>query len=79
MTKFYVLVNEILFDFFLKLRWGDPYLFILAMEALSRILRKAREGDFILGFSVGRRGGDMEVSHLLFVDDTLIFCNANQE
>lgn len=49
------------------------------MEALSRILRKAREGDFILGFSVGRRGGDMEVSHLLFADDTLIFCNANQE
>lgn len=37
------------------------------------------EGDFIAGFSISGRGEGMEVSHLLFVDDTLIPCNANEK
>lgn len=53
---------------------------LLAMEALSRTLRMANEGGFISRFGVGRKGGEgMEVSYFLFSDDTLNFCDANQE
>ncbi|RVX20166.1 Signal peptide peptidase [Vitis vinifera] len=66
-----------------SLRQEDPlstYLFILAMETLSCILLRAKEGGFIDGFLVrGRDGEGMEISHLLFVDDTLIFCDASKE
>ena len=65
------------------LRQGDsllPYLFILAMEVHNWILRRATGRGFILGFNMGGRIGKMmEVSHLLFIDGTLIFCDANQE
>ena len=44
------------------------------MEAFSFLLEKAREGAFISGFKVEGRGGKgVEVPHLLFADDTLIF------
>ena len=50
------------------------------MDALSRMILKAQEGGFISGFTVGGRGGDgEEISHLLFADDTIIFCEASQE
>ena len=39
----------------------------------------ARKGGFLFGFKLnGRVGEGMEVSHLLFVDDTLVFCKASQ-
>ncbi|RVW55429.1 putative ribonuclease H protein [Vitis vinifera] len=48
------------------------------MEALSQLLSSARNGGFISGFKVGGRGREgLIVSHLLFVDDTLIFCDVN--
>ena len=63
------------------LRQGDllsPYLFLLAMEALSQLLSSARNGGFISGFKVGGREREGPiVSHLLFADDTLIFCDAD--
>ncbi|RVX22513.1 Kinesin-like protein KIN-7C, mitochondrial [Vitis vinifera] len=63
------------------LRQGDPlfpYLFLFAMEALSQLLSCARNGGFISGFRVGGRGREgLIVSHLLFADDTLIFCDAD--
>ena len=66
-----------------SLRQEDPlstYLFILAMETLSCILLRAKEGGFIDGFLVrGRDGEGMEISHLLFADNTLIFCDASKE
>lgn len=35
---------------------------------------------FILGFKMGGKGGlELEMTHLLFVDDTLIFYDASQE
>ncbi|RVW36391.1 hypothetical protein CK203_083808 [Vitis vinifera] len=51
------------------LRQGDllsPYLFLLAMEALSQLLSSARNGGFISGFKVGGREREGPiVSHLL--------------
>ena len=50
------------------------------MEALSILLLKVQNGRFISGFKVrGRGGGGKENSHLLFVDDIIVFCEASQE
>ena len=44
------------------------------------MLKRAVSGGFLLPCSVrGRRGKRVQVSHLLFVDDTLIFCEAKEE
>jgi hypothetical protein len=62
-------------------RQGDPlspFLFVLVMEAFSRMLGAFTERGLISGFSVGSSGQDrVNVSHLLFADDTLVFCGAN--
>ena len=45
------------------------------MEVLSCLLGRVREGGYLFGFKVlGRNGEGLEISHLLFVDDILIFC-----
>ena len=50
------------------------------MEALSILLLKVQNGRFISGFKVGGRvGGGKENSHLLFIDDIIVFCEASQE
>ena len=63
------------------MRQGDPLfplLFILVMEAIGRMLDKAVHEGRMLGFSVGNlEGRSLAVSHLLFADDTLIFCDAD--
>ena len=60
------------------LRQGDPLsplLFILVMETLSRLICKATEVGFLEGIHINNsRSEGMWVSHLLFADDTLIFC-----
>ncbi|RVW17209.1 putative mitochondrial protein [Vitis vinifera] len=65
------------------LRQGDPlspYLFVMGMEVLSALIRRAVRGGFVSGCSLKGRGGlVMEVSHLLFADDTIIFCEAKKE
>ena len=62
------------------LRQGDTLsllLFAIVMETLSRSLDGAVLAGHISGFNVGPRShGPLMVSHLLFVDDTLIFCDA---
>ena len=64
-------------------RQGDPsspLLFILVMEVFSRMLQKIEEDKPIKGFKVGNYiAGGLSVSHLLFVDDTTLFCDANTE
>ena len=45
------------------------------MKVLGCLLGRAREGGYLFGFKVlGRNGEGLEISHLLFVDDILIFC-----
>ena len=52
-------------------------LFDIVMEALSRMLDVAASAGEFSGFSVGSTTGQLVmVSHLLFADDTLIFCDA---
>jgi hypothetical protein len=57
------------------IREGDPlspYLFLLCAEGLSALLRKAERDRKISGVSVCR--GGPKISHLLFFDDSLLFC-----
>ena len=65
------------------LRQGDPLsplLFLLIMEVLRRMLRIAVERGFIKGFQVGRAvNTSVCVSHLLYADDTILFCDAHPE
>jgi hypothetical protein len=41
------------------------------------MLDRAVEGGFLSGFSVGNNGRNVvSISHLLYAEDTLIFCGA---
>ena len=55
-------------------------LFLVMMEVFSRMVGRMEGIGLLCGFKVvGRRGGGECVSHLLFADDTIIFCDANVE
>ena len=82
-VHFSVLVNGSLEGFFgcsRGLRQGNPLsplLFLLIMKVLSRLLKKTEECNLILGFHVGSMNSvGVCISHLLFVDDTILFCDA---
>ena len=50
------------------------------MEALSRLILRAVGGGFLSGCRVNGRSGDGAlVSHLLFADNTLVFCEASED
>ena len=81
-VKFSILINGSPTDFFGSsrgFRQGDPLsplLFDIVMEALSRMLDVAASAGQFSGFSVGSTvGPSVMVSHLLFADDILIFCD----
>ena len=69
------------------LRQGDhlsPLLFLLVMEVLSWILKKTEESGLLCGllcgFHVGRNTSvGVSISHIFFVDDTILFCDASRE
>ena len=58
----------------------SPLLFLLVMEVLSRLLKRTEVGGFLRGFQVDSHSqGGMHISHLLFVDDAILFCDAMKE
>lgn len=44
------------------------------MEVLNKLLEKAKELQLLKGIIVGQQENQIEITHLFFVDDTLIFC-----
>ncbi|KAG7557763.1 Zinc knuckle CX2CX4HX4C [Arabidopsis suecica] len=60
------------------LRQGDPlspYLYLLCTEGLSSLLHNAMLTKSIQGFKASR--GGPPISHMLFADDSLLFCQAS--
>lgn len=55
----------------------SPYLFLLCIEGLSTLIKKAVEEGKMGGIAVSR--GGPKLSHLFFADDSLIFCKASME
>ena len=76
-VRFSALVNVIPIGYLVPsrgIRQGDPlspYLFILCMEVLSRLLF----GRETLGISVGHNFPT--ISHLMYIDDLMLFCRAD--
>ena len=84
--QFSVLVNGTPTDFFCSsrgLRQGDPLsplLFLVMIEVFSRMVKRMEAAGLVSGFRADGRGGRGEsVSHLLFADDTILFCDAEVE
>ena len=81
-ASFSILVNGSPTGFFQNsrgLRQGDPlspYLFVIGMEALSRMMKRAVDGNYLSGSNIVGRDGDVSViSHLLYADDTdILWC-----
>ena len=85
-TSFSILVNGSPVGFFRNLRalrQGDPlspYLFVIGMEAFSRLLKRAVQGNCLSGSRIAEMGGvEMSIFHFLYADDTLLFCEANKD
>ncbi|WMV58251.1 hypothetical protein MTR67_051636 [Solanum verrucosum] len=84
-VKFSLIINGNSEGFFQSqrgLRQGDPlspFLFLLAMEGLNHMIRKANVNGWIKGFKAqnqGNRDNEVGITHLLYADDTLVFCEA---
>ena len=52
----------------------SPYLFLLVTEGLHALFKKAEENENIMGVSLC--AASPQVFHLLFADDSLVFCRA---
>ena len=55
-------------------------MFVLGMEALSLMIDKTTEGGYIFGYFFKRRNDIVkQITHMLFVDDTLVLCKDSEE
>ena len=55
-------------------------LFLVMMEVFSRMVKRMERAGLLSGFRAEcRRGRGECVSHLLFEDDTILFCDAEVE
>ncbi|WMV58070.1 hypothetical protein MTR67_051455 [Solanum verrucosum] len=65
------------------LRQGDPlspFLFILVMEGHNNMIKNPCNEGWLRGFEVARAGREcLEITHLQYADDTLIFCDAEED
>jgi hypothetical protein len=84
-ARFSVLINGSPVGYFGSsrgVRQGDrlsPFLFVLVMEAFSRMIGAITSRGLISGFDVGSSvQSRVVVFHLLFADDTLVFCGADE-
>ena len=85
-ASFLVLVNDTPTGFFNSskgMRQGDPfspYLFVIGIGALSCLINRAVSGGLLTGCRVkGKDGEGVQLTHLLYVDDTLIFYDAFED
>ncbi|XP_059292426.1 secreted RxLR effector protein 78-like [Lycium ferocissimum] len=85
-VRFSILVNGEPAGFFPSvrgLRQGDPlspFHFILAMEGFNSTMRVAIQNSWLKGFRIGNQAcEEMQICHLLYADDTVIFCEAKAE
>jgi hypothetical protein len=62
---------------------GDPisaFMFVIVMEAFSRMITATIGNGHLSGFSMGPSPStSINISHLLFEYDTLVFCGANSD
>ena len=57
-----------------------PFPFHYNMEGFDSMMRVATQNSLLQGFKVGNLSGvDMQICHLLYADDTVIFCEAKEE
>ncbi|WMV47250.1 hypothetical protein MTR67_040635, partial [Solanum verrucosum] len=65
-----------------ELRQGDPFspfLFLLAMEGLNNMIKSAKVRGWLRGIEVsGPEVDSVELTHLQYVDDTLMLCDAEE-
>ncbi|XP_026438254.1 uncharacterized protein LOC113336795 [Papaver somniferum] len=82
-ARFSVIINGAAKGFFKSsqgLRQGDPlspFLFLLVAEVFNKLMNNAKSEGCLKGFYVKENG--MEVSHLQFADDTIVFLDAKVE
>ena len=85
-VRFSIMVNGSLSGFFGSSRGLlledplSPLYFFLIMEVLSQLLHRTEVADLICGFKVGKElVSGLSISHLLFADDTIVFCDADPD
>ncbi|RVW25010.1 hypothetical protein CK203_114200 [Vitis vinifera] len=81
-SQFWLMECQLVFSLVLRGLQGDPlspYLFVMGMEVLDVLVRRV-EGGYLSGCTI--RGGSrptLNISHLFFADDTIVFCEASKE